>query len=90
MKAALHKKRPNYTGTLNFMARADKDTTKEEVGGLLKWASRLRLGCTKKQLPAAAKVLRWIERMAPEFFGQINSERLNDPSPGFAKKGSFK
>eukprot|EP00974_Lingulodinium_polyedra_P045317 4345821-Lingulodinium_polyedra.AAC.1 len=63
MKAALHRKRPDYRGVLSFMAQASEDVTAEESAGILRWGTRLRLGCATKQLPAAAKILHWMERI---------------------------
>lgn len=62
MRKAQNQKRLDYRGLLNFFRLKDSATklTGHELGGLLQWGHQLRLGCRKKQLPAACKLVEWI------------------------------
>lgn len=64
MRLALHKKKPDYRGMLAFLSKSQTDLTDDEVKGVLKWGTRLRLGDTHKQLPAARKIVEWLTRTA--------------------------
>eukprot|EP00974_Lingulodinium_polyedra_P059779 5761240-Lingulodinium_polyedra.AAC.1 len=57
----LKKNARDYGDMLAYLSRC-KPASSAECTGVLKWATTLKPGCKRRQLPAALKVLVWIER----------------------------